>query len=736
MKTDEKSGSQPLRSQTGLIMIANEEGLHTINTFLAEDAVAAPVLLIRKSAGGSESIAWQGFLSTDVYQQDYINVPTHITLNINSVLEASGKVDLGDMSKPMMSLRELVYLALDTMQSHMPYSTIEHVYFPDGSDVLFDQMIDTSYFVSTVDNVNEYTMERVRKNVYCSYVLEEVCKIAGCSMREDGGDIYLQDISSTRGYRRYDMGVLNRYTLVPQVQRDMSSVTSRGTSNTYYIDQSARSVSVRSKVEEYKMELSLPDSPVDGTAVRGTMNIGEGVLDPQGRRHYDQLDVAVPTTGGHYNFVTLRHYTAMMRRQDNTHTRMVYNENSYSAVPYLTCINKACVMPGSAYKQWVQTPTTYNSIYAGAFLGAARLREVVAGDVQYRANSYKDYDNGLYCMLLPESIYREGGTYIPERVYDQSKVGAIYEISSVKPVSTQGGYLALDVDCMLLVNSLGNKTVFNFMSLDSDKWYEGYEPTIVLEYELQIGNFWWDGEYWVDYQTTFMAKLGKKGFINEDFAKEYEKIDGNDSKLIIPLTNRRQHPTDDKQRGIATLKIWPGASAVISQKEGQAAYLVDIVPEMLYKSISLEYRPYDYVGENYMVTDKSENVLYHRFTDSAKDEVEVGLDFCSDFCNKQALSALRSPEDEKMVTTIPYKTNDGYTENEHPETHLLWNIRRHYGKVRRRISMETLSNTEALPTLRYTGYDGLAYLPMSNSHEWRKAVSKIEYQEVWSATWH
>ena len=98
--TDEDSSEDffaPIRTQTGSIQVCTRKPdgtMLTLEEILPANNIDYSVFVLSIASDNTETIEWQGFLSSEAYSQSYTAIPENITLPVISVLEAMKSVEI------------------------------------------------------------------------------------------------------------------------------------------------------------------------------------------------------------------------------------------------------------------------------------------------------------------------------------------------------------------------------------------------------------------------------------------------------------------------------------------------------------------------------------------------------------------------------------------------------------------------------------------------------------------
>lgn len=162
--------------------------------------------------------------------------------------------------------------------------------------------------------------------------------------------------------------------------------------------------------------------------------------------------------------------------------------------------------------------------------------------------------------------------------------------------------------------------------------------------------------------------------------------------------------------------IYPNAG-YIKERVGTFGY-GRYASEMFFTKLDINYN----IKNETKRTDRGENT-YHRLLGlNFKEDISISTNISSDLNNLPSPSMLLDTEDSYYGSqTIRYEF--GSTK---PEYHLLKRMAAYYGNERSIINIEVEPIANALPMVKFTGYDGKTYIPLSESRNWKTGVSTLQ----------
>jgi hypothetical protein len=114
------------------------------------------------------------------------------------------------------------------------------------------------------------------------------------------------------------------------------------------------------------------------------------------------------------------------------------------------------------------------------------------------------------------------------------------------------------------------------------------------------------------------------------------------------------------------------------------------------------------------------------------EEIEVKTDIASDNANQLSPSIIATFDEDTLepLSMISYDA-DNESNLQRPEEVLLNKLYRQYRTSRRNLVLITEpDDSDVLPLVRTTGYDGRLYLPMAESRDWQQDTDSVKYIEV------
>lgn len=693
--TDEDASDDffaPVRSQTGTLQVCTllpDGTMLRLEDILPDNNIARPVQL---RCVDDDVVEWQGFLSCEAYTQDYVGIPQVLDLSLISVLEAMDSVQLNqEYSSGLKRVHEVVYHAVTQISRDCNMTIISHVNYSAECWAIFQKHIDQTVFYDCKEYHHENSTTHIISGMSTKEVLTRLCTYMGWCCREQGTEIYFTRIGGSMGLYREELRYLsspnyfhryNDYT--PKTVSNIADMTWMGTGHKREVVQGAKSVEVVANIEDYDLDISIPEFPAGNTQTvyRQLWKYKEDG---------DWLYLVVSKNISAYSNVQFGYYSAELRF-------MFYNFQNYGTSTLTNVLNYMAVGLRSSAKTALQGDQLgFYTWHAGAFL--ARYCWEKTGDV-----AAHEVNDVLYCAFFPNSIGSASGIGAYEGNFDQSQVGPIFSIDNVTNYRCNQGWLLLSATADTIYKSNSNDYTgaeFNHSAERGWEWFIGLE--------LQFGDKWWNGSKWQTSQCVFNARMTKGGFkSNWAESMQITQVEG----LLIPITGELQ--------GLITLKIWPMASSASSDNYGGPF-------EMMFSQLSVEH----VVPMDATKTDRSSNHYFRLLGVNFRDEVSVDTNLASYLNNEPSPSLIMNNATQPM-TTLVYDVEDGPQESRRPEVDLLNRLAEYYSTSRHRLNLEVAHPTAApLPLLRLNGInDGKVYAPMAESRDWQMETSTITCMEV------
>ena len=680
--TNEKNDSNffaPVRSQTGTIQVCTAipgGGTLSLNDILPANNIARPVRLVSIS-GSTETIEWQGFLSCEAYTQDYIGIPQNLDIPVISVLEAMDSVEV-ELDENMAFARMLAHTvyAMKEIETESGMTLWSNVYISNYIRNALEVFVYSNTYFNEDENLSGDNIVVEVHSISCKKILEKVAKFFGAYWREKGQNIYLCVSGNSQplmamGYSSLYQWYVTEHGTAPttggtynQVTSAMSSLDWRGTNHKRSVTQGMRRVSVSAKLEDFKLDMTLPECPVND------------LVENPDARQTTWGEVYANTNDTFYNLAA--HKCMKMQLK-----------NGGDSSNYYLFINSVTAQSASHYVDTIYWATD------GLRTNMAAIQaKTFSGTIDRYATSYmawmRDDDelvSGLVVTAIPHYI-RQGYQQEIQMVfgsYSMSNSNYIYMTKSPLFLNVSSGTLTLEATfCYVSAN---RQTYY--VDKDNDPFGTwNHQPGIYMA--VKIGQKWLKKTgnvfSWSNSFTTFVGQFDRTGKMSYEIPIE-EALIGGASIYLFPIC------------------------------EGDIDTSNETVMSMFFTQLDLTYKRED----TELRTDRNSNDYITDTGNSFSDELNFDVEFASDANNLKQATLLWSDD----THTVRLLTLGGLSVR--PEVDLLDRLAAYYGAARQRLELEVAHPTAApLPLLRLNGInDGKVYLPLSESRDWKADSCKL-----------
>lgn len=670
----------PVRHQTGTLQVCTKlpnGGMIDLNDLLPANNLEHPVRLISIASNNSETIEWQGFLSCEAYSQDYIGIPQIIDLPVISVLEAMRSMFIS--KDTFESLGTIGCLLARTMNA-ISFNKYTSLYIPQTSWDILNKCINISSLFSKSEYQNRDRVAYKLQGISLYDVIEMICGYMGWTAREQGrelffqlqqgdGNVYILDVNTLIEEDGVDSDwFIDGESTTADMATDLATKW-RGTGHMCDFRQGAYSVSVTANLEEFDVNIHIPDLPFG--------DLFEAIFHQIGLYY---VYILASMDDNAYSNLVFGHYKADIQISSSSITCGAYSSSSSDLTIEYSIPVAGSLSP--AYITYQDRNTAYTN-YAGAFL--ARMQFDDYNDPDYQ---HQNTEDGLYISLF-------GGVWQEHTVYSNP----IFQMKSVQVFAAyEEGYINLDAQVRAFWNDLS---------------IENPDSQTKLMIDVRIGDKVWTGNQWVD--ASQHVEHFFIGFDDDKFEKNWsasmgiDEVDG----LCIPI--------DKSIKGEIVLSIYPETKKRTDSTDMWRRTVYGI----FFSKLDVTYIPKKDVRR----TDRKNNTYYKELGTAFRDIIDVNVNLASWLHNAPSPSLLFNP-DGTLMETIEYVEGDDI-KNMPPEVDFLNRLASYYGSVRKRLELEVKHLTMApLPLLKLNGFDGKVYLPLSESRDWQKDVCKLTCFEM------
>ena len=694
--TDEDASDDyfaPVRSQSGTLQVCTKiepqttypiGGTLSLNDILPANNIAHPVRLVSIAANNAETIEWQGFLSCEAYNQDYVGIPQNLSLSLISVLEAMDSVQLDPLTTNSLKYAyRHIYDALHEIEVQCGLSCFTSVRYPMTDWRIFNKYIDATVFFERKEYNNENSTTYIVSGLSCKTVIERLATYMGWTVRENKTEVLFERLGENLGMFQQSLWAFgNTFHPVgtPSAQfavKDLDTdVEWRGIDHQLSVVQGAKSVEVIAHLEKYEIESSLPAFPYgDVEAFYRKYSYSEWIY------------IVANKNLSAYSHLSYKFYKGTINIPQNIQT--YDGERTLQDVfASMIAVNPEIV---DINIETQATPPTRTEITAGAFLA-----QVAYEDQQQSGHTTND---GLYVVWMPQA-WNTSSHYVPSTgyyvdTYVYENLAPIFKITNPLSVRIPNGYLKLSAAMTHIVYEYDNYEDFGVLS-KSTNWQDK------LLFHIKVGNKYWTGSGWSSSATKVWIDID-----GTNFKKNWTP------QTPVAETDGYLIPVDSQLTGNIEIAIY---APIHAMDQG-----FKLLAETFFTSLDLEYIKLS----DSTLTDRSENHYYRLLGTNFRDEISVGTELAS-MLNNQPSPSLIMDNSTTPMKTLDYLVSGG-TESRRPEVDLLNRLAAYYGAARQRLELEMAHPTAApLPLLKLNGInDGKVYLPLSESRDWQTGVCKL-----------
>lgn len=699
----------PIRPQTGTISVCTKierqgayplGGTLKLEDIIPENNIDRPVKVWNITNPSSPYLEWQGFLSCEVYSQEYTGIPQNIDLPVISVLEAMDSVEV-ELSESMAFQRILSHCiyamkAIETKSGMSLFNTV----FLDGHcqyETIANYFYNNVYFDADEQISGDNIVVEVH-SISCKAILEQVAKFFGCCWREASGqNIYFEAVGKTAFYTYdtftniYNSLIAGTSTLnlksVNASTANLSDQKWMGNGHQRSVTQGMRRVKVTSKLDDFECKMSLEECPVNDL-----------VENPEARQSANG-EVHVNTNETFYSLADHKHYL----------TRAIFPTDLSGASLQLTSTLSGINYAHTIFWKTSEFRQYYYDLVNSQTKGSNRgLNHYITSFMAWWRDMENELQSGLMICGVPKHLYFASGP-VQGRIWNKYALTAdnyLFRQRTPLIFAATKGFIKIDINTLAWSNAPG--------TMPSLVYGEAVYPTLTIA--LQLGNKWAykDGDTY-KWSSTFQTI---------DFPLEHKTT----NDVLKTLGNWDESMGIDEQEGIfieipefmvgiVSIRVYPFVDAICLDPYDNSMFDVFI------NKMDVEYVPL----KEELLTDRSENVYATETSQAFRDELSLGVDLAS-YANNTKLATMVWQSDG--VTPVKLMNLDGASVR--PEVNLLNRLASFYGAARQRLELEVAHPTDApLPLLKLNGInDGKVYLPLSESRDWQTDVCKLTCFEM------
>lgn len=676
-----------IRSQSGTLRIITkipkqtllpDGGYIDIKDIVPMDNISHFVRVVNTSV--NNKVEWQGFLSCEAYNQDYIGIPQVLDLPLISVLEALDSLEVENREdRALKTIVGHAVYALYTIQQKIGMSIFGDLYIPE---YCFETLTTKLFYNNAYYSTNEVISgENVIVEVHsqsCKKILEQIAAFFGCCWREDGQDIYLEVVGKALNmrYKRiisaYDEYVSETATKKPwqthaQQSYNMEDIDWMGTNHQQCVSQGMRRIKLQSKLQDFECDLALIEGPINT------------LVENPSERHTQWGEVHCNTNETFYNLAEHKHWLYDID---------VVQDSSLAGKHAVTTNDGST--PSILYQRtWNWQNDTLLDNYAQLFQTPAGL---VGTNIFHAATSYMSWVridgklmSGLMVYGIPHTFVQADSVTMANNWAELTQNDYVFTQKTPLIFAAYNGKLVFDMN---LSGFMTNIKFYQQPNSPASSTAHGVDMAI------RWGNKWasYNGSSWSwsNTFTTFAARSQRENSFSLGYM-HYE----------IPIT--------DWNVGIVQVYIYPRMYGAFSYNG------INDVHALFITNLRLKYEP---VIEE-LKSERGTNAYLGETGMAFRDELSKSLQLSSYVRNTKLATMIY----EDATTPIEVLNLGGVSVR--PEIDLLQRLVEYYSATRNRLDLigAPLSNIITLQGSVLNGInDGKQYLPLSLSREWKPEV--------------
>ena len=689
-----------VRAQSGNIRIINQ-GVQLLEQLHPQSTLDRPVRLVNASNGNA--VEWQGFLSTEAYDQEYVGFTTYLSLPVISSLRAMQSIEVAVNDDMQFTTVLTHYIAaFYTLANQIGVGNwFGTFYLPNR---YFEAMRDLSLYqnfcleVEDVFNQGNITVEA--HSVSCSEVVEYIAEFFGCVVREDGTNIYMTDVQNYSGARAYQyttyanlvaalivgVGTLSTTALTVSVNQPMETLVWVDENHRKSIMMGARRVKVEANLKEFDCAMELPPMPYN-SLVQGTRI----------------ATIYANTNDQSYNLTSYKYIHARITLPEDPY----YPSDPTTDQAVLTKVSMLTTLPYDQTAAWAQN--NWSRFYLEFYNG---LEDEVISDLYLCAflSQWVDGDGedntGLMICGFPIRLYSTANVTNgrPENKSGLPLVEseALYTQKTILPFGARSGWFNINAKILMARGALNYYPDKPLM--DPQSSHPNYmRPGLTMSFKF--GNKYWTGNNWSSSFTTFFMEFDTDGTVKSNKNALWDTNEENGYFMSVPYPY---------QAGTVELKIYHEVGGIISQ----GTYF-DQVTDIFLSQLDVKY----IAPDSLMLSDDSANI-YTKNTGAPFSEIETkNVHIATDLYNDVRSNMLY--HNRGNIPTVKLFSLDGVQVRF--EEDLLDRMVAYYAATRRKLSLGVQHPTSVpLPQMQLDGIgDGKKYLPLAESREWADDKSTL-----------
>lgn len=684
----------PIRKQTGYLRVIDETG-DLLETLIPENNVQKLVRLYlgHYSSGAfvEDNLMWQGFLCAEAYTQPWDNQVKMIEFPVKSLLAAMDDIFLPESYLgDEISIAKVFVDAYNTLQE-TPNSVycINNLNNAETDFLKVRVEVATFFSEETVTNEGQSSIEYIAKSFYDA--ISDIAKLYGLMVREYNGNLYIAMFDNGDG----KIGNLQ----IPQ----WSSFVSIANGNTYggsmigvpetslldYVDFAGldntagfvlggKRAIVSVNLGGLTFNISLPQTEETADApIEFQLQTGKLFVQPHAPRVNDFEDC------------TFYEY-----RVENGASQQVGGSD------YATTLQKTVI---NGY-----VPNPYNSADSHLYTGAFPIRWY---------NQTEDTEqvvlrNGLYF----NTQYKTAATSPSGIEYN-----ALYSISSKFKLKAAEGWIRIDFKWHNIIWAQIHSSGTNYYFDDAAQEL-GLAVKAQVIIALRVGDMWWNGSAWVEYERLSDA-IDNHAYFTIFITNN--TIDTNKTADMNIVENDGYFvPIVDPMDAEVTLHILNFVPVTTSDSVYRFCY------SHILTNLELSHvRPISIVASERGTNTYIKEILAKGFSEDKETSMSVGTmnnNVPSPCFIKRSLT--------EYIELLTYYADGGTTYTERPELNLLNRIVAQFSRLRRTFTAMMKNPFSAIQTydffqIRFT-YLSKKFFGVVSNNDWREDTQKVKFIEV------
>ena len=730
----------PVRGQSGYLRVVDEtQNGDLMEQLMPKNNTERLVKLFTGSWSGStftptDQPSWQGFLSAAAYSQPWSVDKKEVEMPVNSILQTLQYVNMSDnITRGYIRIGGILYSGI-TIGMDATVNNVIVLSDIDGAVQMMNQFVDSNIFYEQMTIVNEGQESTVMKGLSVYHAMEEVCKLFGLVMRENGADIYICQYNHAENalavtwtwamIQNLYNGTLQNGIIGSGIDTEtlMTSIEFAGKNSKQNYLHGANTVSVEVNIADTAIIPIILPTDNEDTATVYQVPFGTPIepLTLYGQPHTPRTQSGETYAFRQYQVESEQHYWP-----DTESWGDLYYYDLPSVSDYETCLAKSMIVRQNPLVDAPYQHVNYLPIVSPIITGAFPIR----WDIPEEDDDIVRLESGLFLSFLPiwypDLDHENKNPLEPNYLGGGWSPQAIYKIVGQSIQMTAGTYLNIKAMIQLMYFNGDNNT---------PRWKVGdigstSDQKSTLTCRLKVGNYYCknaefskDASYcqWSTTEGMFYMHLDSDGNIlnNKPTGLDIDE----DKGFFIPISI-------DMEGDISFEILEIGPYTCVSNDGG------------LNKTYSYNVRPLDQaimsvlevalLTPNSMITvsERTSNTYYRQLMSAGfDDDKAITIEIGTRNNNLPSVSFLRQASDHQLYLESMTYRNGNNTYTQRPEMHLLDLLSDYCAIIRQTLSAIIVSEIDLIMT-RYT-YKNRNYIGIRNKTEWRDDIINAEFIEI------